>query len=138
MHVNADQALASLLEHNEANGHIFKMKDDPRVTRVGRLLRKTSLDELPQLWNVLRGNMSLVGPRPPLVSEVVRYEARELRRLTATPGITGLWQVTARDRHDFEDMVELDAEYAERLGFWLDVRILLKTIPTVLFGRGSC
>lgn len=138
MYRGADGMLAEILAHNEANGLIFKMKDDPRRTRVGRLLRKTSLDELPQLWNVLRGDMSLVGPRPPLVSEVLQYDARELQRLATVPGITGLWQVTLRGRHDFADMVALDVEYAERQSFWLDCTILARTVPTVLFGRGSC
>jgi lipopolysaccharide/colanic/teichoic acid biosynthesis glycosyltransferase len=114
------------------------MKDDPRRTRVGRLLRKTSVDELPQLWNVLRGEMSLVGPRPPTVVEVLRYDERHLQRLRATPGITGLWQVTLRGRHhEFIDMVELDVRYADEVSFLGDLKILLNTIPTVLFGRGS-
>ncbi|GAB4336546.1 MAG: sugar transferase [Dehalococcoidia bacterium] len=138
MRPGADAMLDQLHDRNEANGNIFKMRDDPRVTRVGRWLRKTSLDELPQLWNVLRGDMSLVGPRPPVVAEVLRYEPHQLQRLAAVPGITGLWQVTARDRHDFDDMVRLDIEYAERMSFWLDVRILFKTIPVVLQGKGAC
>lgn len=138
MRRGADQLLDALKEKNEANGIIFKMKDDPRRTRVGKFLRRTSLDELPQLWNVLRGDMSLVGPRPPTVTEVLRYDARHLQRLAATPGITGLWQVTLRQhRHDFSDMVELDIQYAESISFWSDTRILLKTIPTVLGGKGS-
>jgi lipopolysaccharide/colanic/teichoic acid biosynthesis glycosyltransferase len=137
MYRGSDLLHAQLMQHNEANGRIFKMRGDPRRTRVGRLLRKTSLDELPQLINVLRGEMSLVGPRPPLVSEVVDYEPHELDRLAAAPGITGLWQVTLRGRHNFGDMVALDVQYAERLSFWLDVKILLRTIPTVLLGRGS-
>lgn len=138
MHPGADAMIDQLQAHNEANGNIFKMRDDPRVTRVGRWLRKTSLDELPQLWNVLRGDMSLVGPRPPVVAEVLKYEPHQLRRLAAVPGITGLWQVTARDRHDFDDMVRLDVEYAERMNPWLDLTIVLKTIPVVLTGKGSC
>ena len=138
MRRDADSMLESLLAQNEASGPIFKMKDDPRRTRAGRLLRKTSLDELPQLWNVLRGDMSLVGPRPPTVPEVLRYDEHHLQRLIVTPGITGLWQVTLRGRHDFGDMVQLDVEYALRRSFWLDLRILLMTVPTVVFGRGSC
>jgi lipopolysaccharide/colanic/teichoic acid biosynthesis glycosyltransferase len=138
MYHGADRMMSTIIAQNEANGRIFKMKDDPRRTRVGRLLRKTSLDELPQLWNVLRGEMSLVGPRPPIVSEVVQYEARELQRLATVPGITGLWQVTLRGRHDFADMVALDIEYSEKISFWMDCRILARTVPTVLFGRGSC
>ena len=138
MHRNADQMLEGLLAQNEASGPIFKMKDDPRRTRAGRLLRKTSLDELPQLWNVLRGDMSLVGPRPPTVPEVLRYDEHHLARLAVTPGLTGLWQVTLRGRHDFSDMVELDVEYANRRSLALDLRIMIMTVPTVVFGRGSC
>jgi lipopolysaccharide/colanic/teichoic acid biosynthesis glycosyltransferase len=134
----ADQMLDGLLAQNEADGLIFKMKDDPRRTRVGKFVRRTSIDELPQLWNVLRGDMSLVGPRPPTVREVLSYDERHLMRLSATPGITGLWQVTLRsERHDFGDMVDLDVEYANRMSFALDVKILLKTLPTVLGGKGS-
>ena len=138
MRRNAELMLVDLQAQNEATGHIFKMKDDPRRTRVGRFLRMTSLDELPQLVNVLRGHMSLVGPRPPTVAEVMRYDDSHLLRLSATPGITGLWQVTLRGRHDFADMVALDVEYARNLSFWLDARILLQTVPTVLLGSGSC
>lgn len=137
MHRGADRLLAQLLECNEANGRVFKMRDDPRKTRVGKVLRRTSLDELPQLFNVLRGDMSLVGPRPPLITEVATYEPHELRRLATVPGMTGLWQVTLRERHEFSDMVALDVEYAERLSIWLDVQILARTIPTVVLGRGS-
>jgi lipopolysaccharide/colanic/teichoic acid biosynthesis glycosyltransferase len=137
MHRGADRILDQLQDHNEAKGLIFKMKDDPRRTRVGKLLRKTSIDELPQLINVLAGDMSLVGPRPPLVSEVLGYNEAELQRLACVPGITGLWQVTLRGRHEFGDMVALDTEYASSITFWSDVRILLRTIPTVLFGKGS-
>ncbi|MGH2634327.1 MAG: sugar transferase, partial [Tepidiformaceae bacterium] len=138
MHRNADQMLESLLEQNEALGPIFKMQNDPRRTRAGRFLRKTSLDELPQLWNVLRGDMSLVGPRPPTVPEVLRYDEPHLERLAVTPGMTGLWQVTLRGRHDFSDMVQLDVEYASRRSLLLDVRILLMTIPAIVFARGAC
>jgi lipopolysaccharide/colanic/teichoic acid biosynthesis glycosyltransferase len=114
------------------------MKDDPRRTRAGRFVRRTSLDELPQLINVLRGDKSNLGPRTPLESEVLQYDGGELRRLAATPGITGLWQVTLRGRrHDFADMVELDCEYARRRSLVLDIQIILKTIPTVLLGKGS-
>jgi lipopolysaccharide/colanic/teichoic acid biosynthesis glycosyltransferase len=138
MQRGADSMLVALMSRNEANEFVFKMKDDPRRTRVGRILRKTSLDELPQLWNVVRGSMSLVGPRPPTVPEVLRYDEHHLRRLGATPGITGLWQVTLRGRsHEFIDMVELDIRYANEFSFAGDVRILLNTIPTVLLGRGS-
>jgi len=137
MHRGSERLHERLNEHNEAQGLIFKMKEDPRRTRVGKLLRKTSLDELPQLWNVFRGDMSLIGPRPPLVTEVLAYRDEEFRRLATKPGITGLWQVTLRGRHDFADMVELDRRYADELSLLLDLKILVKTVPTVLFGRGS-
>ncbi|MEO6042589.1 MAG: sugar transferase [Tepidiformaceae bacterium] len=138
MHRGADQLLDGLLAQNEGNEFIFKMKEDPRRTRVGKFFRKTSLDEMPQLINVLRGDMSFVGPRPPTVPEVLRYDDRHLDRLMATPGVTGLWQVTLRGRqHEFADMVELDTRYARELSPALDLRIILETVPTVLFGRGS-
>ena len=137
MHADAETQLDGLMEQNEASGLIFKIKHDPRTTRVGRVLRRASLDELPQLWNVLNGSMSLVGPRPPLSHEVAAYEPSEFRRLSGTPGITGLWQIRARDRHDFAEMVLLDIEYLERVSMIGDAMILLKTIPTVLRGRGS-
>lgn len=137
MHRGADRLLAQLSDANEATGRIFKMRDDPRRTRFGKVLRRTSLDELPQLVNVLRGDMSLVGPRPPLITEVATYEPHELRRLATVPGMTGLWQVTLRGRHEFSDMVTLDVEYGERLSLMLDIQILARTVPTVIFGRGS-
>jgi lipopolysaccharide/colanic/teichoic acid biosynthesis glycosyltransferase len=137
MHRGADLVLPQLAAQNEAKGFIFKMRNDPRRTRVGRFVRKTSIDEVPQLLNVLRGEMSLVGPRPPLLSEVVQYDEHQLRRLVVAPGITGLWQVTKRGSHDFEDMVELDVEYARRLSLGLDLWILMRTVPTVLFAKGS-
>lgn len=137
MHRGADSMLGRIQTSNEAAGLIFKMREDPRRTRVGKLLRRTSLDELPQLWNVLRGDMSLVGPRPPMLSEVLRYSDEELQRLACVPGITGLWQVTLRGRHNFADMVELDTRYAANITFWGDIKILLQTVPTVVFGKGS-
>jgi lipopolysaccharide/colanic/teichoic acid biosynthesis glycosyltransferase len=137
MHRGADRRLLQLQPANEAKGLIFKMRDDPRRTRVGRFLRRTSLDELPQLLNVLRGEMSIVGPRPPLAHEVLRYDELAWRRLDAVPGITGLWQVTDRANHDFANMVDLDIRYAESLSLKLDLVILAKTVPTVLGGRGS-
>ncbi len=137
MCADAEDRLARLAEGNQARGPMFKMQDDPRRTRVGRVLRKSSLDELPQLWNVLRGEMSLVGPRPPLPREVEQYEPRHMARLAGVPGITGLWQVRARHHHDFEEMYELDVQYLEALSFINDLRIVLATVPAVLFGRGS-
>lgn len=115
----------------------FKMDDDPRVTRAGRILRKTSLDELPQLINVLKGEMSLVGPRPAIMYEVERYEPWQMERLAVKPGITGLWQVTGRSGMDFYEMVKLDLEYIESRSFFLDLRILVKTIGVVFKMRGA-
>ncbi len=138
MHRDAERMKEALLAHNEASGHIFKIKNDPRRTRVGVFLRKASIDELPQLWNVLRGDMSLIGPRPPVPSEVAAYAPAHLRRLSVEPGITGLWQVTLRGRHDFADMVALDLEYAERRSFWLDLKIYALTAVAVVRGEGSC
>jgi exopolysaccharide biosynthesis polyprenyl glycosylphosphotransferase len=127
------------LEHlNEMKGPIFKIRRDPRITWIGRVLRKLSLDELPQLWNVLRGDMSLVGPRPPTPDEVVRYTARQVQRLSVMPGITGLWQVSGRnDIRDFERWIDLDLEYARTWSLWLDMRILLKTAVVVALLRGA-
>jgi lipopolysaccharide/colanic/teichoic acid biosynthesis glycosyltransferase len=129
--------LPTLLSQNEKNGSIFKMREDPRITRVGRWLRKTSLDELPQLINVLRGEMSLVGPRPPLPREVARYSPHELGRLAVKPGITGLWQVSGRSQLSWEQMVELDLEYIRRFSVAGDVVILLRTLPAVISMRGA-
>lgn len=134
---NAEEARDALLASNECSGPVFKIRRDPRVTRVGRILRKTSIDELPQLWNVLRGDMSLVGPRPPLPDEVTAYTARERQRLSVRPGLTGLWQVSGRSNLSFERWVELDLEYVQRRSFWLDLRVLLLTVPAVLSGRGA-
>ena len=136
MVAGAESRLGELLERNEINGHAFKITNDPRVTRVGRFLRRTSLDELPQLWNVLRGQMSLVGPRPPLPSEVAGYDVWHRRRLSMKPGITGLWQVASRREHDFDVWVERDLQYIDHWSFLLDLRILVMTIPAVL-GRGG-
>jgi lipopolysaccharide/colanic/teichoic acid biosynthesis glycosyltransferase len=132
----AEERLAEVLELNEIRGHAFKATTDPRVTQVGRWLRRTSLDELPQLWNVLRGEMSLVGPRPPLPSEVVGYDVWHRRRLSMKPGMTGLWQVRARNEQEFDRWVETDLEYIDAWSFWLDLRILLQTIPAVLNREG--
>jgi len=127
------------LEHlNEMRGPVFKIRRDPRITSLGRVLRKLSLDELPQLWNVLRGDMSLVGPRPPTPDEVERYTARQAQRLSVLPGITGMWQVSGRnDIPDFERWVDLDLEYARTWSLWLDLRILLKTTIVVALLRGA-
>ena len=122
-----------------AHNGVFKLSADSRVTRIGALLRKTSLDELPQLWNVLRGDMSLVGPRPPLAYEVEQYDAWHRHRiLDAKPGITGLWQVTGRSRTTFDEMVRLDLRYARTRSLWIDIKILLATPAAVLSGKGAC
>jgi len=124
---------------NEMNGAIFKIENDPRITRVGGFLRKTSLDELPQFWNVLIGEMSLVGTRPPTPSEVAEYENWHRKRICIKPGITGLWQVSGRNQiKDFDEVARLDIEYIEKWSIWLDIRILMKTIWIVFARNGSC
>jgi exopolysaccharide biosynthesis polyprenyl glycosylphosphotransferase len=134
---NADELRARLRAMNEREGPFFKIANDPRITRVGKLLRKYSLDELPQLWNVLKGDMSLVGPRPPIEDEVDQYSLEHLRRLDVTPGITGLWQIKARRDPSFERNIALDLEYIENWSPTMDVKILLRTIPAVLKGVGE-
>jgi exopolysaccharide biosynthesis polyprenyl glycosylphosphotransferase len=136
MQVDADERKPELLEHNEMDGPVFKMKRDPRITPAGQILRKWSIDELPQLWNVLRGDMSLVGPRPPLPDEVDRYSIFERRRLSMRPGITCLWQVGGRNEIGFDEWVKLDLEYIDSWSLLLDAEILLKTVPAVLRGTG--
>jgi lipopolysaccharide/colanic/teichoic acid biosynthesis glycosyltransferase len=130
---NAEEKLAELLKHNEISGAMFKMKDDPRITKVGKFIRKTSIDELPQLFNVFKGDMSLVGPRPPLSREVALYSDYDKQRLMVTPGCTGLWQVSGRNSVGFEEMVELDLEYIRKCSLYYDIKIILKTV-LVLFG----
>jgi exopolysaccharide biosynthesis polyprenyl glycosylphosphotransferase len=132
---DAEALLTELEEQNEIKGHAFKITDDPRLTRTGRVLRATSLDELPQVWNVLLGEMSLVGPRPPLPREVAGYDLWHRRRLSMKPGITGLWQVAARRDDDFDRWVALDLAYIDRWSIWLDLKIIAKTIPAMLQGR---
>jgi exopolysaccharide biosynthesis polyprenyl glycosylphosphotransferase len=137
MRERADQELAALLDKNEAAGPIFKIRNDPRRTRVGRWLRRFSLDELPQLFNVLRGDMSLIGPRPPFPHEVARYEDWHRRRLEVLPGITGLWQVSGRSDLPFDEMALLDIWYIENWSIGLDFKILLRTVPALVFGYGA-
>jgi lipopolysaccharide/colanic/teichoic acid biosynthesis glycosyltransferase len=137
MQVGADEMKCDLKEENEASGPVFKMRSDPRITRVGRFLRRSSIDELPQFWNVLRGDMSLVGPRPPTPDEVVHYEPWQLRRLQITPGITCLWQVSGRSEVAFVDWVRLDLRYAERRSPVYDLGLIVKTVPAVISGRGA-
>ena len=134
---NADQLKKGLEHLNEREGVLFKIEDDPRITRVGRILRKYSLDELPQFYNVLRGDMSLVGPRPPIASEVEKYDLAHLRRLEVLPGITGLWQVEARRDPSFDNYISLDSAYVDNWTVWLDLTILARTIGVVFSGTGS-
>jgi lipopolysaccharide/colanic/teichoic acid biosynthesis glycosyltransferase len=130
---DAEQLLSGLLDQNEVSGAMFKMKNDPRVTRMGRFIRRTSIDELPQLWNVLMGTMSLVGPRPPLPREVEEYTAHDKQRLLVTPGCTGLWQISGRSNLGFSEMVELDLIYIQKQSIFIDIQILIKTVG-VFFG----
>ena len=137
MVLDADAQKEELKEWNEADGPIFKIKEDPRLTKVGRWLRRSSLDELPQLYNVLLGQMSLVGPRPPLPEEVAEYKQWQRQRLSVIGGITGLWQVSGRSDLTFDELCLLDIYYIENWSLTLDIRILLQTIPRALFGRGA-
>ena len=137
MTVDAADRKPDLLDRNEQTWPVFKMKRDPRVTPLGGLLRKTSLDELPQLWNVLQGDMSLVGPRPPTLDEVQEYERWHLRRLELTPGLTCIWQVSGRSLIGFADWVRMDLQYAARRSVLVDLMLLARTIPAVLSGRGA-
>ena len=138
MHIGAEKKLEGLRSKNEMQGPAFKMKNDPRVTRVGYFLRKYSLDELPQLWNVVRGDMSLVGPRPAVPGEVRIYERRYRRRLSMRPGMTCIWQVSGRsDIKDFETWVKLDLEYIDNWSLGQDLKLLFKTIPAVISGVGA-
>jgi exopolysaccharide biosynthesis polyprenyl glycosylphosphotransferase len=138
MHENAEQRLKELMAANEMNGAMFKLKEDPRITKMGKWLRKASIDEIPQFWNVLKGEMSLVGTRPPTLYEVERYRTDHLKRIAAKPGITGMWQVSGRNKiTDFETVVELDCRYMENWRFSADLKILLKTIWVVLQRKGA-
>ncbi|MFZ5478973.1 MAG: sugar transferase [Myxococcota bacterium] len=134
---DAEARKAALEAMNEMSGPVFKMARDPRITRVGALLRKTSLDEWPQFWNVLRGDMSLVGPRPPIPAEVARYERWQMRRLSMKPGITCIWQVSGRNHVDFDTWMKLDLEYIDNWSLFLDLKLLLRTVPAVLSGSGA-
>ena len=139
MVVNADKLKDQLIEQNQhgQSGVTFKMKDDPRITKIGKWIRKLSIDEFPQFYNVLRGDMSLVGPRPPVPREVATYKASHLRRLRVKPGITCLWQIGGRSDIDFEGQVRLDLQYIRSSSVFFDIMILLKTLPAVLFGKGA-
>ena len=137
MVVNADKLLDQLEDQNEVEGAMFKIKDDPRITKIGHMIRKYSLDELPQLWNVLIGDMSLVGPRPPLPSEVEEYTDYDKQRLMVMPGCTGLWQVTRRSEADFDEMVWLDIIYINNSGLFEDFKLIVKTIGVVIHPNGA-
>lgn len=134
---NADNLLEKLKDQNDINGAMFKMKHDPRITRTGRFIRKYSLDELPQLLNVIKGDMSIVGPRPPLPSEVAQYTDYDKQRLMVTPGATGMWQVGGRNDVDFDTMVNLDLTYIQNRSFWLDLKIMFKTIGIMIKPNGA-
>lgn len=133
MVVNAEELKENLEDKNEMSGPMFKIKDDPRITKVGKFIRKTSIDELPQLWNVLRGDMSLVGPRPSLPKEVEQFDNWMFKRLTVRPGLTCYWQVSGRNNIDFEDWMKLDIKYVEERNIWIDIKLIFKTV-FVLFG----
>lgn len=137
MCVDAEQKKSELLHLNEANGPVFKIKRDPRITPIGGFIRKYSLDEFPQFVNVLKGEMSIVGPRPPIPEEVEQYGEKEIGRLAVKPGITCLWQVSGRSNVSFEKWVELDLHYIETMSFWKDIIIVIKTIPAMLSGSGA-
>ncbi len=137
MYQDAEERLEALRSENEMSGPVFKMANDPRVTRVGRFIRRTSLDELPQFWNVLRGEMSIVGPRPPIPAEVRQYKRWQRRRLSMKPGITCIWQISGRNNIDFDRWMELDLEYIDTWSLWSDIAICFKTIPAVITSRGA-
>ena len=137
MYADADERLAELLDKNEVEGAMFKMKDDPRVTRIGRFIRKHSIDEFPQFVNVFLGQMSVVGPRPPLPREIPEYKERDFRRLTVKPGLTGPWQVSGRSDLSFHDMVELDLDYIKKRGFLHDLKLIARTVKVVFTGEGA-
>lgn len=138
MYIDADERKAELMEQNKMDGLMFKMDNDPRITKVGKFIRKYSIDELPQFWNVLKGDMSLVGTRPPTIDEFEQYESHHKRRLSLKPGITGIWQVSGRSNiQDFEEVVKLDCEYIDNWSLWLDIKILFKTVGVVLKHEGA-
>lgn len=130
---NAEDLLKDLMDRNEQTGPVFKINDDPRITKVGKVIRKTSIDELPQLFNVLKGDMSLVGPRPPIPHEVDQYNSYQMQRLAVKPGLTCIWQVSGRNNIGFDEWVEMDIEYIKTRNLWLDIKLIFKTVG-VLFG----
>ena len=130
---NAEELLKDLMDQNEQSGPVFKIKDDPRITKIGKIIRKTSIDELPQLFNVLKGDMSLVGPRPPIPHEVEQYDSYQMQRLAVKPGLTCIWQVSGRNNIGFDEWVDMDIEYIQNRSLWLDIKLIFKTVG-VLFG----
>ena len=137
MVVNAEELKEKLVAQNEMSGPMFKMKDDPRVTKVGKFIRKTSIDELPQLWNVLKGDMSLVGPRPSLPKEVAQFEDWMYRRLEVKPGLTCYWQVSGRNNIDFEDWMKLDCKYVDERSTWIDIKLIFKTVGVLVGDKNA-
>ncbi|GAC1351786.1 MAG: hypothetical protein NVSMB1_08180 [Polyangiales bacterium] len=137
MVVNAEALKATLADRNEQSGPVFKMKNDPRITGIGRFIRKYSIDELPQLINILRGEMSIVGPRPPVPSEVEKYEAWQRRRLSVRPGLTCVWQVSGRNTISFQEWMYLDMQYIDHWSLKHDFQLIMKTVPVVLTARGA-
>ena len=137
MVVNAEELKEKLAAQNEMSGPMFKMKNDPRVTRVGKFIRKTSIDELPQLWNVLKGDMSLVGPRPSLPKEVAQFDGWMHKRLEVKPGLTCYWQVSGRNNIDFEDWMKLDVKYVNERNFWIDIKLIFKTVWVLLGDKNA-
>ncbi|STP34200.1 sugar transferase [Enterococcus casseliflavus] len=137
MCLDAESKLEELLKHNEVDGAMFKMKDDPRITKIGKSIRKNSIDELPQFWNVLKGDMSLVGPRPPLIREVKEYTQYDQQRLLVKPGCTGIWQISGRNHVSFSEMVEMDIDYIRRSSIILDLKIIMKTVLVIIKPNGA-
>jgi lipopolysaccharide/colanic/teichoic acid biosynthesis glycosyltransferase len=137
MILNAESMVEELQHQNESDGPTFKIENDPRITKIGKFLRKTSLDEFPQFFNVIKGEMSVVGPRPPLLSEVKQYEKYQLRRLSMKPGITCIWQVSGRNSISFKEWMQMDLDYIDNWSVWLDMKIILKTITVVFKANGQ-
>ena len=137
MVVNAEELKENLEEQNEMSGPMFKIKDDPRVTKVGKFIRKTSIDELPQLWNVLKGDMSLVGPRPSLPKEVEQFDNWMFKRLSVRPGLTCYWQVSGRNNIDFEDWMKLDCKYVDERNIWIDIKLIFKTVFVLFVDKNA-
>ncbi|HEX2937811.1 MAG TPA: exopolysaccharide biosynthesis polyprenyl glycosylphosphotransferase [Ruminiclostridium sp.] len=137
MCADADKQLENLKSLNERDGPVFKIANDPRVTRVGHFIRRTSIDELPQLINIIKGDMSIVGPRPPLLNEVKQYTLYQMQRLSVKPGLTCYWQISGRSNISFDEWVELDRKYIKESSLWTDFKIIVRTVPAVLFGRGA-